>query len=767
MVSISVQIYGQKLEDGSTNPYAPFVSEIDWDVANWATRRGPSSKAFSELLAVKGVVEKLGLSYKNSKELNSIIDKKLPGSRPRFVLECIAALWGNPEHVRYLCFAPQRHYVDADKTLRLYHDLHTGKWWWSVQKTLEAENPGATVVPIIVSSDKTQVTLFRNKSAYPVYLTIGNLPKAIRQKPGRQGQILLAYLPTSRLEHISNKAARRRTIANLFHACMSHILAPLRSAGAEGVVMVSGDGVARRCHPILAAYVGDYPEQCLVTCSYSGDCPICQCPHMELGVFPSPYAPRDFEASRLAAKSLGSPDFDRACDAANIKPVQHPFWEDLPYLDIFQSITVDVLHQVYQGVFKHLVSWLKLAYGAAELDARVARLPPNHAIRVFYKGISNLSRVSGAEHRQISRFLLGAIADVDVPGGRPASDQLTRMTRALLDFMNMAQYPVHSTKTLEALDSALAACIKLFGTTDNYSTETTERLHIDFAKEAYRATNHKDEYPQMTRWLERREKMMHHSHYLVRWQPPDLTCALHVKMTRHPTRKAVPLAEITSSSGYGAQFFVPALARFVVAWRHPDFSARLVEYHAEDFIVPFHALPVFHRVKFWNESVYGNQTIDSVHVRPAVVDASGHLEVRSRFDTALIRIRNSSSAARHMRVAQVRVVFTLTDAVLDYLFPALPAHQRPPRHLAYVEWFSKFSAAPDRNTRMYKVSRTLQGDQRLASILPVNLIERSVHLIPRHSGPIPRQWTSDNVLDECSTFYLNPYKDMHTYFNLY
>ncbi|KAH9056273.1 hypothetical protein EDB87DRAFT_1545019, partial [Lactarius vividus] len=49
--------------------------------------------------------------------------------------------------------------------------------------------------------------------------------------------------------------------------------------------------------------------------------------------------------------------------------------------------------------------------------------------------------------------------------------------------------------------------IALFGTTDNYNTEQTERLHIDFTKDAYHATNHKDEYPQMTLWLERREKL--------------------------------------------------------------------------------------------------------------------------------------------------------------------------------------------------------------------------------------------------------------------
>lgn len=99
------------------------------------------------------------------------------------------------------------------------------------QKQLESETPGATVVPIILSSDKTQLTMFQNKSAYPVYLTIGNLLKEIPRKPSHHGQILVAYLPTSRLEHIKNKAARRRTLANLFHVCMSTITKPLCNAG--------------------------------------------------------------------------------------------------------------------------------------------------------------------------------------------------------------------------------------------------------------------------------------------------------------------------------------------------------------------------------------------------------------------------------------------------------------------------------------------------------------------------------------------------------
>ena len=134
-----------------------------------------------------------------------------------------------------------------------------------MQKALEKDAPGATVIPIIISSDKTQLTQFRNKTAYPIYLTIANFPKDIRSKPSQRGQILLGYLPTTKLEQVQNKAARRRMLANLFHASVSRILEPLRELGEKGVPIMSGDGISRRVHPILAAFVGNYPEQVLVT----------------------------------------------------------------------------------------------------------------------------------------------------------------------------------------------------------------------------------------------------------------------------------------------------------------------------------------------------------------------------------------------------------------------------------------------------------------------------------------------------------------------
>lgn len=90
-----------------------------------------------------------------------------------------------------------------------------------------------------------------------------------------------------------------------------------------------------------------------------------------------------------------------------------------------------------------------------------------------------------------------------------------------------------------------------------------------------------------------------------------------------------------------------------------------------------------------------------------------------------------------------------------------------PKHLAYVHWFSKFQASPDPNFLMYKVTRLEEGEESVSSIIPVSQIVRSVHLFPKFGSVVPLDWTSDNVLEKCQTFYVNSFKDRSTHFSLY
>ncbi|KDQ52144.1 hypothetical protein JAAARDRAFT_92313, partial [Jaapia argillacea MUCL 33604] len=159
--------------------------------------------------------------------------------------------------------------------------MWTGKWWNAVQTVLPK---GATLAPIIVSTNKTQLTQFSgSKSAYPVYLTIGNLPKSIQRRPSENSTVLLSYLSSDKINtsHLS-KAEKKAKMQRLFHESMRTILEPLREASVKGVEMVCGDGKVRMVHPVLTSYIANYPEQCLVSCTKSGTCPKCDHPHKDL-----------------------------------------------------------------------------------------------------------------------------------------------------------------------------------------------------------------------------------------------------------------------------------------------------------------------------------------------------------------------------------------------------------------------------------------------------------------------------------------------------
>ena len=51
----------------------------------------------------------------------------------RDILACIKDLFGKPEFASSMKFTLEQHYADEDETLRVYCDVHTGRWWWATQ----------------------------------------------------------------------------------------------------------------------------------------------------------------------------------------------------------------------------------------------------------------------------------------------------------------------------------------------------------------------------------------------------------------------------------------------------------------------------------------------------------------------------------------------------------------------------------------------------------------------------------------------------------
>lgn len=332
----------------------------------------------------------------------------------------------------------------------------------------------------------------------------------------------------------------------LFHRSMSEVLAPLKAAGdpkGPGIMLTGGNGEVRRVYPFLACYVADYPEQCLVTCSKYGTCPKCQVKAKDLGEQePSERRTQTWTETIIhnaRSQSQRATQVHSKCMEVDVAGGDfQPFWVGFPFCDIHSTITPDVLHQLYQGVLKHLIGWIQVIMTEEEFDRRIQSLPPAFGVRHFAEGISSLKQVTGPERKHLAKVLLACLAASD---GVPK--EAVAACRAILDFIYLAQYPSHDGDTLDYMQDALdtwhanksifirldirtdfnipkfhslthyISSIQLHGTTDNTNTEIFERLHIDLAKEGWRASNKRNHFPQMVAWLSRQEKIASFDYY--------------------------------------------------------------------------------------------------------------------------------------------------------------------------------------------------------------------------------------------------------------
>jgi hypothetical protein len=54
----------------------------------------------------------------------------------RDIISAIRGLWGDPAFADCMVYRPQRIFTDASKKERVYSEMWTGSWWWSIQVLL-------------------------------------------------------------------------------------------------------------------------------------------------------------------------------------------------------------------------------------------------------------------------------------------------------------------------------------------------------------------------------------------------------------------------------------------------------------------------------------------------------------------------------------------------------------------------------------------------------------------------------------------------------
>ncbi|KZT31763.1 hypothetical protein SISSUDRAFT_963209, partial [Sistotremastrum suecicum HHB10207 ss-3] len=696
----------------------------------------------------------------------------------------------NPLFRRCMRYRPERRYRDAAQRNRVYDEMWTGDWWWDLQKEMPA---GATIAPVILASDKTQLTNFSgNRAAWPVYLTIGNIAKSVRRKPSKHATVLIGYLPIPKLAHITT--AERRSIEGwrIFHDAMERLLRPLVDAGKDGVDMVCSDRKIRRVHPVVASYVADFPEQCEIANIKNSYCPVCHISPGERGTGETGQT-RSTKTALLVLKDWWEHNASSAAELFGYKKLW-PFWATLPHQNIFQCFTPDIHHQLHKGNFKdHLVKWCCNWASEKDIDQRFKTMTSFNSLRHFSNGISKVKQWAGVEYKNMEKTFLSVIDGILPPDAIKAA-------QALLDFIHFARYPIHTDESLKRMAGVLedfhelkeiftetGMCdkpgfdipkihamshyiemIKLKGTADGYNTESPERLHIEFAKIAYRASNKVNPLKQMTLWLQRQEAINNQRIY-VTWLEslyaerrrrrmtveiteddedmevdalPDLPLTtVHTSGNPRHMLTATPSSKLTiaeASTNHHAPNLLPELSKFILDQVGLQLRAPI---NASEQINIWYRT----RIKvslppniLYDDDNDGPDVLSAHPARPKTKWSPGRPE---KYDTGLVYRFPQKSG---LEICRVRLIFTLPRR-FHCIFPPIP--------LAYVDTYQPFRSQAEVNTGMWVIRPQLHQQKVVSEIIPLGCIHMACHLTPQFGSQTDHSTSRKDSLDRFRSFY--------------
>ena len=404
--------------------------------------------------------------------------------------------------------------------------------------------PGETVLGVILSSDKTNISAMTGgRSAHPLLISLANISQEFRNKASNHSYLLLGLLPIPKFIH-KKRRIRGMLEARLYHSCLDIILAPLKAAARIGVMLSDPVGNLRWCFTPLASFIVDTPEAQLIACVGGKTSPLTIANYQQFGDdFRHPPRTGSITLSTInkihQSDDLGTLEkYEKSAKSYRLNGVQLPFWRDWSLsADPSVFLTSEPLHHWHKMFWDHDAKWCINAVGEAEIDFRFSVLHNRTGYKHFGDGISKLKQVTGREHRDIQRYIIVIIADAVPPPFLIA-------IRALLDFRYLAQSPriddnvcklitnalglfhQHKKAILDAggrrgkkqpldhfeipkleLLQSVVPTIQFSGPPCQWSADFTEHAHIEVVKDPARAGNNHAYECQICRYLDRLEKI--------------------------------------------------------------------------------------------------------------------------------------------------------------------------------------------------------------------------------------------------------------------
>ncbi|KAJ6554445.1 hypothetical protein B0H19DRAFT_1294201 [Mycena capillaripes] len=542
----------QQTEPADSQPWRPFRSQLDFEVAEFCETNMLNKNATETLISL---IQRCNSSPKdftivNQRELDE--------------------LW---ELASHKCTAFENgsitiQYKNEDKS----YDTYVRPLWdwargliqdprlassfvWDAEKAYKFNgdnHPAAKPVCYVIYADKSKLSTFGTQKAYAVVARLANIKIGIRNSTQFGGGQVVGHQPIVKDDPKENGKTAFSNFKNVvWHTALYKLLESLVHPSNVGSWTECGDGQLRWLWPVILILAADYEEACVMSLirGLQGyyPCPMCFVPYDAQSDLSSEYPLRTAEDSEqiiTEARALRTAaEREEMLKGRGLRNVDNVFWK-IKGADPHSAISYDPLHADDGGFWgDHLFAQIKERVTAREaivkIDAQMAAFPRWRNLNHF-ETVMNTSFNDGSKHEDIAKMMLFVahnVLDVDEAGLL-----LLQVLRSYLELRTSISFEVHTSETIaegrreiQTLDSTLKLFIaasnaelgendpkknwnfpkvhlrKHFhrdveekGASRNFGTKTSESMHGPIRNTYHRMTNFKDVTPQLVKHDHRR-----------------------------------------------------------------------------------------------------------------------------------------------------------------------------------------------------------------------------------------------------------------------
>ena len=299
-------------------------------------------------------------------------------------------------------------YRNNDTSFKTYGEQYESDWWNVTQKNIPPDNH---LLSIIIYADSTTCDHLGKTSEHPIYISLGNIPNWMRNKPN--SKVLVGYLPKLKAKDNTTRNSEffRKLQRQVFQRCLRILLSPILNR-TDMYFVVKNE--IQLFTPKISVILADLAEAATFTATYlpstsKRPCCFCLIDNEDLNNMALTNV-----IMRTPEKMREAIDLNQA-NELSIYADFNFFWK-FKNFNIYEATVPDRMHMLDLGITKYLLEFTREflrqkvnARAVREMDRRLCAIPRYPGLIVLKHGLENISKFTANDYRNIMKVIVFVI----------------------------------------------------------------------------------------------------------------------------------------------------------------------------------------------------------------------------------------------------------------------------------------------------------------------------------------------------------------------